>query len=122
MEQPPAPFLTNYSSAERGGEHWDSTTSPASPLAIQSRIRCGRSSGSSYRYHLKKTLMHSSEGTSREQEGRAGAAGPAGSRAAMLMPTDSERWRRQQQQNRKQRLTAAFQADVAEPFTLEKQE
>lgn len=69
-------------------------------------------------------LEYSSEGTSREQGAGPGQRGgqEAGLRAAMLMPTDSERWRGQQRQNRKQRLTAAFQADVAEPFTLEKQE
>lgn len=132
MQQPLTPFLTNHSNGERG--RWELGFCQISRVKLDNsrqNLTLGEKR-EQLRISFRKggeMFFNSLEGTRwKEKKGRdawewggweAGLLGPLG--LQHWCSHASERWKMQYWQNWKQRITVAFQADVAELFTLEKQ-
>lgn len=132
MQQPLTPFLTNHSNGEGGGRELG--------FCQIARVKLGNSRQNLTRGQKREQLrlsfrkseemfFNSLEGTRwKEKKGRDGwewGGWEAGLLGPLRLPHwcshASERWKMQHWQNWKQRIIVAFQADVAELFTLEKQ-
>ena len=132
MQQPLTPFLTNHSNGERGG--WELGFCQIASVKLDSsrqNLTLGEKREQLRVFFRKggEMVFNSLEGTRwKRKKGRdewewggreAGLLGPLGLQHWCWHA--SKRWKMQYWQNWKQRITVAFQVDVAELFTLEKQ-